>query len=235
MFSNIAAILFDAVGTLLYADPPVGDVYHQAAARFGSRLSAAEIAHRFKQSLAGDNQPPLSGESLHRPATSEALEHQRWQRIVRATIDDIPDTAAERLFAELWQHFSEPTSWQLYDDVDATWLRLSTLGYQLGIASNFDSRLRTVAAGLAPLHQCQHWFISSEAGHPKPDPRFFRMVEQQLSLAPSQILLVGDDWTNDVLGARSAGWSVVWLNRDQRQQPVTLEGLHTIASLTELE
>jgi len=36
------AIAFDAAGTLLYPDPPMGEVYAQVGAEFGSRLTAEE-------------------------------------------------------------------------------------------------------------------------------------------------------------------------------------------------
>jgi putative hydrolase of the HAD superfamily len=226
--SNIAAVLFDAVGTLIYADPPVAEVYRSIAANYGSQRSTADIRERFRAPMSADSSTE-SPSILHRPTTSEALELERWRRIVSDVIDDIPTADREPLFNSLWQHFAQPQSWRLFDDVASVWEPLQDRGYRLGIASNFDSRLRTVAAGLLPLSRCDTWFISSELGLSKPDPRFFRAAEQQIPLKPSQILLIGDDWTNDILGGQAAGWSTVWLDRSSVPTPMP-----HIAKLTEL-
>jgi putative hydrolase of the HAD superfamily len=91
--------------------------------------------------------------------------------------------------------------------------QLRSRGLQLGIASNFDARLLTVAAGHWPLAMPDATFISSQIGYSKPDPRFFRAVEARLSAPPHQIALIGDDWLNDVIGARSAGWHAIHVVR----------------------
>lgn len=48
----------------------------------------------------------------------------------------------------------------------------------------------------------------------KPDRAIFEIVERQLGVAPSGCLLVGDHPVNDVVGAKGAGWSAVWIDRD---------------------
>jgi FMN phosphatase YigB (HAD superfamily) len=46
------AVLFDAVGTLLRPHPPVVDVYQAAGRRFGCDLAREEVAARFRQAFA---------------------------------------------------------------------------------------------------------------------------------------------------------------------------------------
>jgi haloacid dehalogenase superfamily, subfamily IA, variant 3 with third motif having DD or ED/haloacid dehalogenase superfamily, subfamily IA, variant 1 with third motif having Dx(3-4)D or Dx(3-4)E len=202
------AIVFDAVGTLLRADPPVADVYHLAGWQHGSQLGRDEVGRRMRDAFAASE----AGEGLIREATSETRERERWRRIVRSIFDDVPDSSGP-LFRTLWQHFAEPQSWRLFDDVGATLGELAERGFRLAIASNFDRRLRAIVAADSALRRCEHCFISSEIGFPKPDGRFFAQAAALLDVPPNQILLVGDDWTNDILGARAAGWQVVWLNR----------------------
>lgn len=47
----------------------------------------------------------------------------------------------------------------------------------------------------------------------KPDKGIFEIVERELGVAPSRCVLVGDHPINDVLGAKRAGWSAVWIDR----------------------
>jgi putative hydrolase of the HAD superfamily len=219
MLDGIRWILFDAVGTLIFADPPVAEAYHAAAEPFGSRLACAEIASRFRQVLAaeqGDNSP-----------TSESNERERWQRIVGRVVDDVP-AARSAIFERLWQHFAHPESWRLYSDVASAMTSLAGRGYRLAIASNFDGRLlRIVRANpsLAPLSV----FVSSEIGFTKPDLRFFRSIEARIGVSPEQIALVGDDEHSDVAGATRAGWRAVLLDRSGTRTSASV-----IRSLTEL-
>ena len=205
---NIRAVLFDAVGTLIYPNPPVAEVYHCEALRLGSKYSVPEIAGRFRAVIKRHHQ---GGE------TSEELERERWRRIVYDVIDDVQDSQ-QLLLTALWKHFGTASSWRLFDDIAPAWKELARCGYLLGIASNFDGRLRTICQGHAPLDECRHIFVSSEVGFPKPESRFYQGVEERLGLRPEQILLIGDDEAADVTGPIVAGWQAIWLRRDQGER-----------------
>jgi putative hydrolase of the HAD superfamily len=204
----VKAIVFDAVGTLIHADPPVAEVYHLAGWQHGSQLGRDEITQRFRAAFTASE----AGTGLVRPATSESLERERWRKIVASVFDDVPDPGGV-LFDSLWRHFAQAEHWRLFDDAAAVLDELAGNGLRLAIASNFDRRLHAICHGHAALGLPERCFISSEVGYPKPDTRFFAAIESQLGLQPSDLLLVGDDWTNDILGARAAGWQTMWLQR----------------------
>jgi putative hydrolase of the HAD superfamily len=48
----------------------------------------------------------------------------------------------------------------------------------------------------------------------KPEKGIFEIVERELGVPPTGCVLVGDHPINDVVGAKQAGWSAVWLDRD---------------------
>lgn len=206
--AGIRAVLFDAVGTLIYPRPSVAVAYTAAGRHCGSRRGADEVAARFRAALAAGEHARRTHEAWQ---TSEAAERQLWRAIVDHVFDDVADR--EPLFAALWEHFARPQHWALYDDVAGAWQALAGAGLQVALASNFDSRLHAVCEGLPPLDRCARRYVSSEVGFRKPGPAFFRAVERSLELEPRQILLVGDDWENDVLGGSRAGWRVAWLDR----------------------
>jgi putative hydrolase of the HAD superfamily len=203
--THIRAVLFDAVGTLIYPHPPVAEVYHHAGKKLGSKYSLEEVGLRFHAAIKRHHQ---SGQ------TSEKLERERWQRIVYDVVDDVDDPE-QLILNDLWQHFGSASNWRLFDDVAPFWAELAARGYLLGIASNFDSRLRTICREHPPLDRCRHIFVSSELGSPKPELSFYCAVEQQLGLRPDEILLIGDDYAADVTGPLAAGWQAKWLRRDQ--------------------
>jgi putative hydrolase of the HAD superfamily len=211
---GVEAVVFDAVGTLLHADPPVAEVYHLTGWQYGSQYSRSAVAERLRVAFAASE----AGEGLVRSATSEAHERARWQAVVAAVFDDVP-AAGGPLFDSLWRHFAAAENWQLYPDVEAVIDELASRGIRLAIASNFDRRLHSIVQQIRPLARCERCFVSSEVGFPKPDRRFFQAIEQSLGLPPEHLLLVGDDWTNDILGARAAGWRAMWLARKEATSP----------------
>jgi putative hydrolase of the HAD superfamily len=231
--AQVRWILFDAVGTLIYPDPPVAEVYYTAARHFGSQLSVEEVARRFRLALASEHSADASGgETLSRPPTCESFERNRWRRIVGQVIDDVDPAAGDSVFQQLWMHFADPRHWRLFGDVEPALADLANRGYRLGIASNFDGRLKQIIRRHPELRLCQDVFVSSEVGFIKPDPRFFSAVICQLGVAADQVLLVGDDEVNDALGGRAAGWQAVQLDRGC---PVPVaKVISTLRSLAEL-
>ena len=252
MFDTVKAVLFDAVGTLMRPDPAVADVYHLLGRRFGSKLSVDEIEQRFYLAVArydnggaGPQEHETSHEasivsgagelSYERPPTSESLEKRRWQRIVAEVFQDVPN-ARGPLFQSLWDHFASGQHWRLYDDAPFVWEQLRDRGLVVGVASNFDGRLRQICSQIAVLSGCRHVFWSSDVGFSKPSPRFFRTIQRRIGLVPHELMLIGDHPVNDFRGARSAGWHAVLLDRIarfQRQTEPTPAG-HVIHDLNQL-
>lgn len=79
----------------------------------------------------------------------------------------------------------------------------------IGVASNFDDRLRSVLAGLPELPFDRRLIISADVGWRKPAPRFFAAVAAAMACPPEQILMIGDDAENDVSAARAAGLQAI--------------------------
>jgi putative hydrolase of the HAD superfamily len=99
---------------------------------------------------------------------------------------------------------------ELFEEVDEA---LATLAarYPLLALSNGNADLQL--AGVA--HHFSGGMLSARGfGVGKPDSRIFHEACRRLGCAPAEALHVGDDWTLDVLGARSAGLQAAWLCRD---------------------
>jgi putative hydrolase of the HAD superfamily len=203
--SGIEWVLFDAVGTLIYADPPVAEAYHAIGRRHGSRLSVEEIAQRFSFAFRRTREEMLE--------TSEAAERARWQRLVGQVIDDVT-TQQELVFEALWDHFSRSGNWRVFEDVPVVLAELQKRGFRVGIASNFVQRLRQIIAGHSVLAAVDAVFVSSEVGFAKPHRQFFGRIAERLKAAPEAIALVGDDEINDFQGALAVGWQSILLDRD---------------------
>lgn len=62
-------------------------------------------------------------------------------------------------------------------------------------------------------------FTARELGARKPDLKFFRQMESVLGMRPEQMVMVGDKFSEDVLGAKRAGWRAIWYNPDGESAP----------------
>jgi putative hydrolase of the HAD superfamily len=108
---------------------------------------------------------------------------------------------------------------------------LSAHGHVLGLASNFDRRLRPLVEALPPLRPIKHVVISSEIGWRKPAANFYAEMCRQAGSPAQDILYVGDDFANDYEGARTAGLRAVLLAPHHR---ITVPPEACIKSLSDL-
>ena len=235
-FRNSATtVVFDAVGTLLYAQPSVAEAYRNAALRFGWSGNLADIETRFNVAFKS-----ASGRE-HDLVTSEAIQRVRWREVVGRVFSDLPQPTVDSIFADLWEHFAQPKSWSIYPDAIDVIELLDASQIRWCIASNFDARLHQVLAGMPELATCHRVFCSSEVGFDKPAVDFYFQIEQALGLDSSQLIMVGDDMQHDALAAESAGWIGLHIHRDSSKIPgkpsaaQVLDGPPQITALTEIE
>jgi putative hydrolase of the HAD superfamily len=196
---RIGAVVFDAVGTLIHPEPPAAVVYRDIGTHFGSRLSLTTITQRFRQAFAAEE----AADRADGLVTSEARERQRWQTIVAHVLDDVTDL--DTCFHALFEHFARPEAWRCEAHAAETIRILSDRRYELALASNYDSRLRSVVAGLPALQPIRRLIISSEIGWRKPAPEFFVTLQSVVGQLPVRIVYIGDDRVNDYDAARAAG------------------------------
>jgi putative hydrolase of the HAD superfamily len=221
--ARIHAVLLDAVGTFIRPQPKPATTYGDYARRHGVDLDVDLVNERFHAAFRAAE--ALAGPS--RRATDENRERERWRGIVGQVLPEVVNQAA--LFEELWEHYAQPSAWAVYDDVPTCIAWLRARGIRWGLASNCDSRLRRVVAGLALPAPPDFLFISAEIGWRKPARAFYDAVLARVGCAASEALMIGDDLANDVCGAGDAGLRALLLQRHG-----AAAGAGSIASLAQL-
>lgn len=216
----------DAVGTILRPRPSVAAAYASVGRAYGIDLNEEAVGTRFREALTRYNVEAFQkGQAATDPLrTDESIELLRWQAIVNFVLSP-PPSAEAAVFETLWNHFGEPDHWQLFPDVLPAMAKLAEAGFRLGIASNFDHRLRPIVQNyLSDFPLSLH--ISSEIGWVKPAEQYYRAVEMTLNVPSGEILLIGDDWGNDVAAPRQLGWQTIYLNRDGKPGDQEKWGAH---------
>lgn len=201
-------IVFDAVGTLFYADPQVAEVYASVARGFGVEVESQTVRQRFRMALAKIGSPtPLD----------DAAERRRWIERVRfvfaESFHEDSSPLFDELFEALWNHFARPDAWRIYDDVEAALELARCRGYRLAVGSNFDARLHSVVEGLLS-RRFDLVLPATAVGAAKPEPAFFHGVEAELNLGPCHLTMIGDEPRDDAAGATVAGWSYRLVSAD---------------------
>jgi putative hydrolase of the HAD superfamily len=76
-------------------------------------------------------------------------------------------------------------------------------------------------------------YCSRRIGHRKPSSAFFTCILQELRMPPSQVVMVGDDFETDVLGANRAGLRAIWFNdrTDEVRIGTLYRTIHDLRSL----
>jgi HAD superfamily hydrolase (TIGR01549 family) len=62
-------------------------------------------------------------------------------------------------------------------------------------------------------HLIDELIVSEEIGFIKPDPRIFQAALQRVGCRAEEVVMIGDAWKADILGATQLGIRAIWLNR----------------------
>jgi len=143
--------------------------------------------------------------------------------VIRAVIFDWGDTVM-RDFAG----YNGPmVAWPRVELIPGADQALATLSprYVCCLASNAgisNAELMGQALDRVAVRQYfDHLWTSKELGAAKPDPGFFLGITSRLGLPPGECVMVGNDYTKDIAGAKAAGLRTVWLNPSGDAAPGT--------------
>ncbi len=208
----IEIVFFDAGGTMLDPHPSFAELFAIVCAENGRPVDAAavqvvqeRIAPHLVELVAEaglDEGPSLS------PEASRAF----WTFTYRRFLEEL-GFADQTLVEKLYERFSDPTSYRLYDDVVPTLTRLTEAGYRLGVISNFDGWLETMLIEMEIHHTFDVSVISGIEGIEKPDPAIYRLAVERANVDADACVHVGDSPGMDIEPARAAGLNAVLIDR----------------------
>ena len=207
-------IFFDAVGTLFGVRGSVGEVYSKTAGQFGVNISAEILDRAFKQSFRAA--PPCTFPGAD-PKKIPTLEFEWWEAVALRTfqsagvLEQFDGWAG--FFKKLYDRFATAEPWFVYPDIPSTLERYQSLDIELGVLSNFDSRLRSVLKELELADFFSSVTISTEVGAAKPDPLIFTTALKKHNCIPQEAWHVGDSHRDDYEGANAAGLRGILLER----------------------
>lgn len=223
--SGFGAVVFDLDDTLFD---------HRHAASTGCRQWCEEVGF-----TAGDREAEvarwltLESEFFERYRAGHCtFQEQRLLR-VRSFLPDAAgwnDEQAGAAFARYLVHYRN--SWRAFSDVRPVLAALRDEGHTLAVLTNGDYQQQAEKlSGIGVSALIDALFASSRLPAAKPARESFLYVSAELGTHPSECLMIGDNHRVDVMAAREAGWSAVWLCRRDAGEASAAGG---ISSLWEL-
>ncbi|HLO87655.1 MAG TPA: HAD family hydrolase [Nostocaceae cyanobacterium] len=207
-------IFLDAVGTLFDVKGSVGEVYSQIAQEFGVVVSPSILNQHFIESFKAAP-PPIFSDAENKDIPQREFD---WWRIIAlntfeaaGVLNQFTDFSA--FFSELYIHFGTAEPWFVYPDVPLALMNWRRLGVELGVLSNFDSRIYSVLQSLGLREYFNSITISTQARAAKPDPQIFNVALQKHKCSPEEAWHIGDSIKDDYQGAKAAGLRPIWINR----------------------
>jgi putative hydrolase of the HAD superfamily len=194
-------------------------MYLHHAVQFGFHHnpdSATKIAEAFRRAYQ-EAPPPVF--AVPAPTQNKQSERLWWFDIVHNVFYRVGMFERfDEFFDQVFHAFEDHRSWRLFPETVAVLAQLKARDLELGIISNFDSRLFTVMRGLGIADSFDTVTISSLAQAAKPAPRIFCIALEKHAVDPAEALHVGDSLRDDVEGAKKAGLQAVLLDRTGAQQ-----------------
>ena len=223
--SKICTILLDLGDTLAYAVPnSVADIWLELLKEQGLSVNSDEV------SLA-----VLEADKLYQPTIHDVgkmndfwIPHNRYV-LNKLCIQDPSDSInnlINRGFLDCQRWF------RVFPETHSVLASLKERGYKLGlISNNLDGMIQSQMKTLGISGYFDAVTFSQEAGVEKPDPAIFKLALKRTGSVPEECVHVGDNYDQDVIGARSVGIAPILI--DRKRTSSSSECLR-IASLSEL-
>jgi putative hydrolase of the HAD superfamily len=228
----IKAIFFDWFNTLAHYYPPREELESQALKELGFDVSPKSISYGLY--LADKH---LYEENARRPLRLRSKEEQTelyagFHRIIlKETGISATDSQVYRLLSRTMQ-LNATMKFVLFDDVSETLKSLKARGLKVGLLTNLQTEVNSMCRELGIADYLDFTVTSAEAGADKPAPPIFLKALQLAHVNAVEAMHVGDQYQNDVLGARGVGIEPLLLDRADYYTDIT--DCPRIRSLTEV-
>ncbi|HTX93198.1 MAG TPA: HAD-IIIA family hydrolase [Anaerolineales bacterium] len=142
-----------------------------------------------------------------------------------------------------FKEFSSPMKdWPKVEAVPGAAEMLSALhpDWTLALATNADVSDEADIRAALQRAGLDRWlekiYCFRKIGHKKPSPEFFRYILEDLGLSPDRVVMVGDNYEADVLGANACGLKAVWFNphTDEERKNERQRTVRRLAALPDL-
>ena len=205
----LQAVLFDLDGTLLDRLSSLRVYLHGQVERFAKDLRTLPLSEYMERVIELDAHGHADkGELFRRIERDFALSPDTGQRL----LDD---------FLTYFPHICVP-----FPKAHQTLTVLRQQGLKMGLVTNgaIDSQQPKID-GLGIARYFDTILISEAEGVAKPDAEIFRRATDNLSVAPDQAVMIGDNSEADIRGAKFFGMKAIWKRDEYWEAPEVVDAV----------
>ena len=224
------AVFFDIGGTLIYADPPVPDVFARVARRRGHGITVRDVEPCMQQ-------VDEYYESEYMRDGDFWCDHDRAVQIwldmygMMAGYCELSDPGLPQA---VYDEYLRPENWSLFPDAQACLKGLKRRGFKLGVISNWDATLEDLLRNMGYLPYFDEVVSSASVGCRKPGSAIFEIALERMSVKPGDAVHVGDLPEADGDGATGAGIRPIIIDRRGRYQDCPYERIPVLTDLVSM-
>ncbi|MCE5304288.1 MAG: HAD family hydrolase [Chloroherpetonaceae bacterium] len=100
--------------------------------------------------------------------------------------------------------------------------------YLLGLVSNYYGNLDTILEELSLKKYFSSVIDSAVVKIRKPDPQIFQLILDKLGVSPTEAIVIGDDYDNDIIPSKYLGCYTIWLKGKGWSNPIEVKNADSI-------
>jgi putative hydrolase of the HAD superfamily len=229
----IKAVFFDWFSTLAHYDPPREQLQAQVLRELGFNVSLPTMQRAL---VLADKElyAEMAGISMRDRTPEERLQvyiHHQQSILTNAGVNSSLELAESTM--KRMRELNARLRFVLFDDVLPTIKLVKKRQLRTGLLSNIYRGIRDICKELGLEPYMDVIASSEEAGADKPDPAIFRFALEQAGVEPNEAIHVGDQYLQDVVGARNVGITPIFIDRFDVSPEVTdCARIHELTELT---
>jgi putative hydrolase of the HAD superfamily len=218
----IDTVVFDFVNTLAYLNPKRENVIYNFLTDKGITINKSKILDALK---IADDQCHYSCFEIVDKESKKNFFQTKYNKALLVALE-IDYTIANCV--ALYDYFDNiHKEWILHDGAMETIKQLKKLGYTVGVASNFESSLKTkLADSLGLVEHLDFLEVSQCIGLEKPDIKFYEYVIKNNNLNPKNTLYIGDSYVLDYIPGQEVGFNCCLYDKNDTHMSVSSRITH---------
>lgn len=141
----------------------------------------------------------------------------------------VDSRVARELAAQVRHRYIDPRAWTVFSEVRAVLARLSSQGWVHVMLSNHVPELPALVTGLGLVGHFEAILSSANIGFEKPRTECFEAALARLPSDAKRVVVVGDSYSADIVGAESAGLEGLLVRAEPREACRRFDNLELVA------
>ena len=224
------AVFFDIGGTLMFADPPVPDVFTRVARRRGHGITVRDVEPCMQQA-------DEYYQSEYMRDGDFWCDHDRAVQLwldMYALMADYAGISDPGLPQAVYDEYLRPENWSLFPDAPACLKGLKRRGFKLGVISNWDATLENLLREMGYLPYFDEVVASAAVGCRKPSKAIFEIALERMGVKPEDAVHVGDLPEADGDGATGSGIRPIIIDRHNQIANCPYERIPVLTDLVSM-